>query len=122
MPWSTVHGPRSTAVVLVLAAVDSWGASRGQKASTCSKNILHVHSTMQRTPTVLLSVTSCAWTSFTILDHEDSIYPVECNSHNGKERRDTKKATTGFTYLINDTKLSYVNRMSAVCRTYAGRV
>ena len=117
MPWSTAR------VLLVLAAVvDSWGASRGQKASKCSKNILHVHSTLQRTPTVLLSVTSFAWTSFTILDHEDSIYPLECNSHNEKTRKDTKKATTGFTYLINDTKLSYVNRMSAVCRTYAGRM
>ena len=106
MPWSTVHGPRSTAVVLVLAAVDSWGASRGQKASTCSKNILHVHSTMQRTPTVLLSVTSSASTSFTITDHEDSIYPLEleCNSHSNEKAR---KANTGFTYLINDTKLSY---------------
>ena len=90
MPWSTVHGPRSTAVVLVLAAVDSWGASRGQKASTCSKNILHVHSTMQRTPTVLLSVTSSAWTSFTILDHEDSIYPLSV-IHIMKKRGETQR-------------------------------
>ena len=99
-----VHG--SVACLFLLLWLTVGGPEEGKKASTCSKNILHVHSTMQRTPTVLLSVTSSASTSFTITDHEDSIYPLEleCNSHSNEKAR---KANTGFTYLINDTKLSY---------------